>query len=86
MHTSSWPVLAGGFGAALPASSWPVGSLASCGATILTFFAGGFDSDYHDLVAVKISTLLTDDAYLGRILIMLGPVRRRYRVDRPGTR
>lgn len=52
-YTSSWPLFAGGFGPTVRASSSPAASSSFCGATILTFFADGFDAGYHVLVTVN---------------------------------
>ena len=71
MRTSSWPAFDEAFWAAVFVSSSPVVSLPFWGSTILTFFAAGFDSDYDILVAVDMSTHLTDYAYLGDILGIL---------------
>ena len=51
MHTSSWPLFAGGFGPIVRALSSAAASFPLCGANILTFLVGGFDAGcYHMLV------------------------------------
>ena len=59
MHTSSWPTFVGGFGPAVPIPSSSIVSFPFGGAIILTFFVGGFDIDYDELVAINFSTRLT---------------------------
>ena len=87
MHTSSWPAFAGGFGPAVPIPSLSVVSSPFRGATILTFFAGGFDTDYDESVAVNFSTRSHPVcAYLRRIFGILYFFGSRNRLDRPISR
>lgn len=84
MHTSLGPLFAGGFGPNVPEPFSPAAITPSCGATILIFFAGGFDTGYHALVGINDSGSFTDHAYLRRFFAMLRILRCSYRLDRPG--